>query len=68
MKDAYSFDIDVESAKESYFKVFSAYLRIFKNMGLKVIPVKADSGPYLKTHCSPPIITNARCISYSTVS
>jgi prolyl-tRNA synthetase len=45
MKDAYSFDIDVESAKESYFKVFSAYLRIFKNMGLKVIPVKADSGP-----------------------
>lgn len=45
MKDAYSFDIDAENAKKSYFRIFSAYLNIFKNMGLKVIPVKADSGP-----------------------
>ncbi len=45
MKDAYSFDIDSDSAKKSYFQIFSAYLNIFKNMGLKIIPVKADSGP-----------------------
>ena len=45
MKDAYSFDIDSKSAKETYNKIFKAYLHIFKNMGIKVIPVKADSGP-----------------------
>ena len=45
MKDAYSFDIDSKSAQLTYHKLFKAYLHIFKNMGIKVIPVKADSGP-----------------------
>lgn len=44
MKDAYSFDIDFESAKKSYDIMYEAYMRIFKRMGLKIIPVSADSG------------------------
>ncbi len=44
MKDGYSFDIDVESAKKTYQKIYENYLTIFKNMGLKAIPVKADTG------------------------
>jgi len=44
MKDAYSFDMDFESAKESYDSMYKTYLKIFKRMGLKVIPVQADSG------------------------
>ncbi len=45
MKDAYSFDLDEESAENSYNKMFLAYLRIFAKMGLQAIPVKADTGP-----------------------
>ncbi len=45
MKDAYSFDLDYEGAKRSYNKMFVAYLRTFERMGLKAIPMKADSGP-----------------------
>ncbi len=45
MKDAYSFDLTKESAEDSYNKMFIAYLRIFDKMGLKAIPVKADTGP-----------------------
>ncbi|WP_119165724.1 proline--tRNA ligase [Algihabitans albus] len=45
MKDAYSFDIDYESARRSYYKFFVAYLRTFARMGLKAIPMEADSGP-----------------------
>ncbi len=44
MKDAYSFDKDMESAHASYQKMFATYLRIFARMGLNVIPVQADSG------------------------
>lgn len=44
MKDAYSFDIDEDSAKESYEKMFKAYIKIFKRLGLKAIPFKADTG------------------------
>lgn len=44
MKDGYSFDIDAESAKKTYQKIYENYLAIFKNMGLKAIPVKADTG------------------------
>ncbi len=44
MKDAYSFDIDDASALISYEKMFVAYLKAFKRMGLKAIPVKADTG------------------------
>src|SRR5262249_46083443 len=45
MKDAYSFDLDYAGAKRSYNKFFIAYLRTFARMGLKAIPMKADSGP-----------------------
>lgn len=45
MKDAYSFDIDQEGARHSYNKMFVAYLRTFARMGLKAIPMQADTGP-----------------------
>lgn len=45
MKDSYSFDIDEASSRQTYFLMFSTYLKIFKNMGLTAIPVKADTGP-----------------------
>ncbi|TDT94699.1 prolyl-tRNA synthetase [Azorhizobium sp. AG788] len=45
MKDAYSFDLDAEGAKHSYNKMFVAYLRTFARMGLKAIPMVADTGP-----------------------
>ncbi|WP_099866184.1 proline--tRNA ligase [Pararhizobium haloflavum] len=45
MKDAYSFDIDKESAVHSYNRMFLAYLRTFHRMGLKAIPMRADTGP-----------------------
>ncbi|MBP8230895.1 MAG: proline--tRNA ligase [Rhizorhabdus sp.] len=45
MKDAYSFDLDVEGARHSYNRMFVAYLRTFKRMGLSAIPMQADTGP-----------------------
>src|ERR1700683_1297080 len=45
MKDAYSFDVDFESARRSYNKMFVAYLRTFARMGLKSIPMRAETGP-----------------------
>ena len=45
MKDAYSFDIDHESSKRAYNKMFVAYLRTYDRMGLKAIPMQADTGP-----------------------
>lgn len=45
MKDGYSFDLDKESARLSYNRMFVSYLRTFKRMGIQAIPVKADSGP-----------------------
>ena len=45
MKDAYSFDLNQEEAKLSYYKMFIAYLRTFERLGLNAIPVAADSGP-----------------------
>ncbi len=44
MKDAYSFDVDEESAEKSYEKMFKAYNNIFRRCGLKFRPVEADSG------------------------
>ncbi len=44
MKDAYSFDVDEESAEKSYEKMFDAYNNIFRRCGLKFRPVEADSG------------------------
>ena len=45
MKDTYSFDLDFDGAKKTYNKMFVAYLRTFARMGLRVIPMAADSGP-----------------------
>src|SRR3954449_12376234 len=45
MKDAYSFDIDEAAARVSYNKMFVAYLRTFARMGLKAIPMAAETGP-----------------------
>src|SRR5262249_40580838 len=45
MKDAYSFDIDEAAARISYNKMFVAYLRTFARMGLKAIPMAAETGP-----------------------
>jgi prolyl-tRNA synthetase len=45
MKDAYSFDLDAAAARHSYNKMFVAYLRTFDRMGLKAIPMRAETGP-----------------------
>ncbi len=45
MKDAYSFDLDRESSLHSYRQMMVAYLRTFQRMGLKAIPMRAESGP-----------------------
>jgi prolyl-tRNA synthetase len=45
MKDAYSFDLDYEGAKAAYNRMFVAYLRTFTRLGLKAIPMRADTGP-----------------------
>src|SRR5690348_3737657 len=45
MKDAYSFDLNVDAARHAYNRMFVAYLRTFARMGLKSIPMQADTGP-----------------------
>ena len=45
MKDAYSFDLSKEAAEHSYRKMFTAYLRTFARLGLRAIPMRADTGP-----------------------
>jgi len=45
MKDTYSFDLNFDDAKKTYNKMFVAYLRTFARMGLRAIPMAADSGP-----------------------
>ncbi|MGQ7791921.1 proline--tRNA ligase [Faunimonas sp. B44] len=45
MKDAYSFDLDADGARQAYNRMFVAYLRTFKRLGLKAIPMRADTGP-----------------------
>ena len=45
MKDAYSFDLDEDSARKSYNKIFCSYIRTFNRLGLKAIPMAADTGP-----------------------
>ncbi len=45
MKDAYSFDLDETAARASYNRMFVSYLRIFGRMGLKAIPMRAETGP-----------------------
>jgi prolyl-tRNA synthetase len=45
MKDAYSFDVNDEDAFHSYNKFFLSYLKTFKRLDLKAIPMAADTGP-----------------------
>jgi len=45
MKDSYSFDVDSAAAKISYVNMFNTYLKIFARLGLKAVPVRADTGP-----------------------
>ncbi len=45
MKDGYSFDLDRAGAIHSYNKHMVAYIRTFERMGLKAVPMKADTGP-----------------------
>lgn len=56
MKDAYSFDVDKESAIRSYNRMFVTYLRIFARMGLKAIPMRAETGPIGGDHSHEMII------------
>jgi prolyl-tRNA synthetase len=44
MKDAYSFDLDYEGARAAYNRMFVSYLRTFTRMGLKAIPMRAETG------------------------
>ena len=45
MKDAYSFDVSPEAAQQAYYRMFCAYLNTFSRMGLKAVPMRADTGP-----------------------
>lgn len=45
MKDAYSFDLDEAGARDAYRKMFIAYLRTFQRLGLRAVPMRADTGP-----------------------
>jgi len=45
MKDAYSFDLDEAAARRSYRRMFVAYLRIFARLGIRAIPMRAETGP-----------------------
>lgn len=44
MKDGYSFDVNDDTADESYWAMFRAYQRIFSKIGVKFRYVEADSG------------------------
>ncbi|MAR71230.1 proline--tRNA ligase [Halomonas sp.] len=44
MKDAYSFHLDEASLKDTYQKMYDAYVRIFTRLGLDFRPVIADNG------------------------
>ena len=45
MKDGYNFDVDRETAMTAYDRHMVAYLRTYERMGLRAIPMRADSGP-----------------------
>ena len=45
MKDAYTFDLTAEAGRHAYNKMFVAYLRTFARMGLKSVPMAAETGP-----------------------
>jgi prolyl-tRNA synthetase len=45
MKDAYSFDLTKDNARAAYRRMFVAYLRTFARLGLRSVPMQADTGP-----------------------
>jgi prolyl-tRNA synthetase len=45
MKDGYSFDLDYESAVNSYRRMMLSYMRTFQRLGVRAIPMLADTGP-----------------------
>ncbi|WP_072396929.1 proline--tRNA ligase [Hyphomicrobium sp. CS1GBMeth3] len=45
MKDAYSFDLTKDDARAAYRRMFVAYLRTFARLGLRSVPMRADTGP-----------------------
>jgi prolyl-tRNA synthetase len=45
MKDGYNFDLTKEDALHAYNRHLVTYLRTYERMGLKAIPMRADSGP-----------------------
>ncbi len=45
MKDAYSFDISPEEGRRSYNKYFVSYLKTYERLGLKAVPMRAETGP-----------------------
>ncbi len=45
MKDGYNFDISREDAMYAYDRHMVSYLRTYERLGLKAIPMRADSGP-----------------------
>ena len=45
MKDAYSFDLTKQDARQAYNRMFVAYLKTFTRLGLTAIPMEADTGP-----------------------
>jgi prolyl-tRNA synthetase len=45
MKDAYSFDLTLEAGMHAYNKMFVSYLKTFARMGIKAVPMRADTGP-----------------------
>ncbi len=44
MKDAYSFEIDKKNGEKSYLMFFKLYLKIFKELGINVVPIRALAG------------------------
>ena len=45
MKDGYTFDVDREGAMRAYDRHMVSYLRTYERLGLRAIPMRADSGP-----------------------
>ena len=45
MKDGYSFDIDSHQARKTYDLMYKTYLKIFAKLGVKAVPLQADTGP-----------------------
>ncbi|MBO1327571.1 proline--tRNA ligase [Acetobacter suratthaniensis] len=45
MKDAYSFDVDFDGALTTYYRMLLSYLRTFQRLGVRAVPMRADTGP-----------------------